>query len=83
MVVLVLARERSYAEAVDWYKAVVRTTSEDDGGEFDAAMDDPVYQLEAAMAQLYLVGGYGLDKDPSTAGNYLNGCQSLTLSVDT
>jgi len=53
---------------VDWYETVVNTTSEDDGGEFDAAMDDPIYQLQAAMAQLYLVGGYGLEKDPSYAG---------------
>lgn len=66
--VLLLARERSYADAVDWYEAVVNTTSEDDGGEFDAAMDDPVYQLQAAMAHLYLIGGYGLEKDPSYAG---------------
>lgn len=61
-------RERSYAEAVDWYETVVNTTNEDDSGEFDATMDDPVYQLQAAMAQLYLVGGYGLEKDPSYAG---------------
>ena len=61
-------RERSYADAVDWYEMVVNTTNEDDGGEFDAAMDDPVYQLQAVMAQLYLVGGYGLEKDPSYAG---------------
>jgi len=47
---------------------VVNTTSEDDAGEFDAAMDDPVYQLQAVMAQLYLAGGYGLEKDPSYAG---------------
>jgi hypothetical protein len=31
-------------------------------------MDDPVYQLKAAMAKLYLSGGFGLDKDPSYAG---------------
>ena len=46
----------------------MNTTNEDDGGEFDAAMDDPIYQLQAVMAQLYLVGGYGLEKDPSYAG---------------
>lgn len=63
-----MARERSYADAVEWYEAVVNTTSEDDAGEFDAAMDDPVYQLQATMAELYLVGGYGLEKDPSNAG---------------
>lgn len=61
-------RECSYADAVDWYETVVNTTSEDDSGEFDAAMDYPVYQLQAAMAQLYVVGGYGLEMDPSYAG---------------
>ena len=61
-------REQSYADAVEWYETVVNTTSEDDGGEFDAVMDDPIYQLQAVMAQLYLVGGYGLEKDPSYAG---------------
>jgi len=66
---LVVNRERSYSVAVDWYDSAVNTTSEDDGGEFDAAMDDPVYQLQAAMGQLYLIGGYGLEKDPSYAGN--------------
>jgi len=64
----IVVRERSYANAVEWYETVVNTTSEDDAGEFDAAMDDPVYQLQAAMAQLYLAGGYGLEKDPSYAG---------------
>jgi len=53
---------------VDWYELAVTTTNEDDGGEFDAAMDDPVYQLQAAMAQLYLNGGCGLERDPSYAG---------------
>ena len=65
-------RERSYADAVDWYEMAVNTTSEDDGGEFDAVMDDPVYQLQAAMAQLYLDGGYGLEKDASYAGLFLS-----------
>jgi len=62
-------RERSYTDSVDWYDMAVNTTNDDDSGEFDAAMDDPVYQLYAAMAQLYLTGGYGLDTDPSYAGN--------------
>ena len=61
-------REQSYSEAVKWYEKAVNTISEDENGEFDATMDDPVYQLKAAMAKLYLSGGYGLDKDPSYAG---------------
>jgi elongation factor 2 kinase len=52
-------------------------TSEDDCGEFDATMDDPVYQLKAAMAQLYLEGGFGLDKDPSYAGNCKAKCNTI------
>jgi len=41
---------------------------EDESGEFDATMDDPIYQIKAVMAQLYLTGGYELDKDASYAG---------------
>ena len=41
----------------------------DDSGEFDATMDHPVYQLQAKMAELYRQGGYGIEKDPSSAGD--------------
>ena len=43
-------------------------TNPDNVEEFDATMDTPVYTLEAIMAQLYLSGGEGLEKDPSSAG---------------
>lgn len=57
-------------------------TSEDDCGEFDATMDDPVYQLKAAMAQLYLEGGFGLDKDPSYAGElYTEAAEGATAAM--
>lgn len=62
-------RQCSYIDAVEWYDKAVSMTGEDDCGEFDAAINDPVYQLQAAMAQLYLVGGFGLQKDPSYAGD--------------
>ena len=42
--------------------------SSEDTIEFNATMDTPVYQLQAKMAELYLSGGEGLEKDPSTAG---------------
>jgi len=41
---------------------------EDECGEFDATMDFPIYELKAKMAELYLLGGFGLDKDASYAG---------------
>ena len=47
-------------------------TNDDDAGEFDATMDSPVYQLLAAVAQMYLDGGYDLDKDAQTAGGSVN-----------
>jgi len=61
-------REKSYGEAVKWYQKAVETTTVDDSGDFDAAIDNPLYQLKAAIARLYVAGGFGLDKDPSYAG---------------
>ena len=52
-------------------------TNDDDAGEFDATMDSPVYQLLAAVAQMYLDGGYDLDKDAQTAGGSVNPCVAL------
>ncbi|KAI0222547.1 Eukaryotic elongation factor 2 kinase [Lamellibrachia satsuma] len=65
-------RERSYKEAVRWYQQAVNMTNDDDAGEFDATMDDPIYQLLAAIADMYMDSGYGLDADPQTAGDYYN-----------
>ena len=41
---------------------------EDECGEFDATMDFPIYELKAKMAELYMQGGFDLEKDPSYAG---------------
>jgi len=41
---------------------------EDECGEFDATMDFPIYELKARVAELYMLGGFGLEKDPSYAG---------------
>ena len=62
-------RTKSYKDAVLWYEKAVNTTQQDDSGEFDATMDYPIYQLQAKMAEMYLEGGFGLQKDPSTAGS--------------
>lgn len=62
-------RVKSYAQAVDWYSAAAETVQEDECGEFDAIMDTPLYELKAKMAELYLSGGYGLEKDASYAGD--------------
>ena len=43
-------------------------TQEDEGGEFDCTMEDPPFLLMARQAEIYLEGGYGLEKNPSNAG---------------
>ena len=53
---------------MNWYQRAVNMTHQDDSGEFDATMDDPLYQLQAKMAELYMMGGFGLEQDPSSSG---------------
>ena len=51
-----------------WYESAANMAQEDECGEFDATMDFPIYELKAKVAELYMLGGFGLDKDPSLAG---------------
>jgi elongation factor 2 kinase len=75
-------RTRSYNEAVAWYEAAINMAQEDECGEFDATMDSPVYELKAKVAELYLSGGYGLEKDPSYAGDLYNeAAESATAAM--
>lgn len=62
-------RVKSYVQAVRWYALAVGTVQEDECGEFDAIMDTPLYELKSKMAELYLSGGHGLEKDASYAGD--------------
>ena len=64
----VVDRSRSFSDAVYWYEAAVNMAQEDECGEFDATMDFPIYELKARMAELYMLGGFGLDQDISYAG---------------
>ena len=65
---ILIHRTKSYQKAVDWLEKAVSFMQNDDSGEYDATMDNPVYQLQARIAELYLSGGPGLDKDPSYSG---------------
>jgi len=53
---------------VFWYESAANMAQEDECGEFDATMDFPIYELKAKVAELYIQGGFGLEKDPSLAG---------------
>ena len=68
MCVSAAGRTRSFSESAYWYQAAVNMAQEDECGEFDATMDFPSYELKARVAELYMLGGFGLEKDPSYAG---------------
>ncbi|XP_071492332.1 eukaryotic elongation factor 2 kinase-like [Diadema antillarum] len=66
------ARERSWLEAMHWYEEAVNCTSDDEDGHFDATMEDPNYQINARMAEMYRSGGPDLDKNPERAAELYN-----------
>ena len=57
-----------WKEAVYWYEKAVKTEKADRSGDFDGTMNDPIYQLLARQAQMYVQGGFGLEPDPNAAG---------------
>ena len=66
--VSLIPRSRSWEDAIHWYDEAVNKTQEDEGGEFDSTMEDPSYLLMARQAEMYMEGGHGLEKNPSSAG---------------
>lgn len=71
-------RERSWLEAVKWYQRAIDIVDED--GDPHPLHTDPNYALTAAQARLYQQGGYGLDKDPQTAGEMYSAAGDLAIA---
>ncbi|XP_033100610.1 eukaryotic elongation factor 2 kinase-like isoform X2 [Anneissia japonica] len=65
-------REKDWDEALHWYSAITDSPQEDDSGGFDAVNETPLYQLLAREAEIYREGGFGVEKDPSRAGDLFN-----------
>ncbi|KAK7502009.1 hypothetical protein BaRGS_00006761 [Batillaria attramentaria] len=75
-------RSRSWEDAVHWYDEALHTEQHDESGEFDSTMEDPPYLLMARQAEIYLEGGYGLEKDPQTAGDlYTQAAEAATEAM--
>lgn len=75
-------RSRSWEDAVHWYEEATNTEHNDESGDFDSTMEDPPYMLIARQAEIYLEGGYGLEKDPQTAGNlYSQAAEAATEAM--
>lgn len=64
--------EKNWSEAVHWYARAIKTEEADEGGEYDACMDDPNYELLSRQAELYKNGGFYLEKNPNKAGDLYN-----------
>jgi elongation factor 2 kinase len=73
-------RTKSFKDAVEWYETAIEVDHEDEGGEYDPTMENPKYQLKAKIANLYLQGGFGLEKDPSYAGELYTEAADLAMS---
>ncbi|XP_042210536.1 eukaryotic elongation factor 2 kinase-like isoform X2 [Homarus americanus] len=75
------SRTIDWNKAVYWLDRVVNTDTEDEEGNFDGTMDDPLYQLVAKQAAMYLTGGKGLDKDPDKSGELFSWAAELATKA--
>ena len=67
-------REKSFKEALKWYEAALNTQ----GSALDAF---PAHQIHASMAEIWRTGGFGVEKDPSYAGElYTSAAESAMAS---
>ena len=62
-------RKRDWEEAFHWYDEAINCDNQDESGEFDATMDDPVYLLQARQAEMVLEGAHGLERNPQQSGD--------------
>ncbi|KFU93866.1 Eukaryotic elongation factor 2 kinase [Chaetura pelagica] len=61
-------REQDWKEALHWYNAALNMTDYDEGGEYDGTQDEPRYLLLAREAEMLMMGGFHLNKDPQRSG---------------
>ncbi|KAH9284714.1 Eukaryotic elongation factor 2 kinase [Echinococcus granulosus] len=88
---------RPWAEAMSWYRKAIENAGfavpgsacdADEGcdaeGNYDSAEDlSPVHRLLARLAEMYEVGGHGLQADPTMAGDlYTEAAESATQQMD-
>ncbi|XP_014671454.1 PREDICTED: eukaryotic elongation factor 2 kinase-like [Priapulus caudatus] len=75
------SRSKDWKEAAYWYDVAINTEDPDENGEFNATMDDPVYQLQASQAEIWHKGGFGLEKDPSYAGELYTAAAEAAMTA--
>ncbi|KAK6170357.1 hypothetical protein SNE40_018769 [Patella caerulea] len=65
-------RSVCWEDAAHWYSEAIETNNQDESGEFDSTMCDPIFTLQAKLADMYKTGGHELEKDPQKAGDLYN-----------
>jgi len=74
-------KEQDHDQAAKWYTKAIDLSEEDEGGEFDAMMDYPIYKLKAKLAEIYLGGKHNMEKDPNYAGELYNEAGELAMGA--
>ncbi|NXD09171.1 EF2K kinase, partial [Nothocercus nigrocapillus] len=75
-------RVRDWKEALHWYNAALNMTDYDEGGEYDGTQDEPRYLLLAREAEMLMMGGFHLDKDPQKSGElYTEAAEAATEAM--
>ncbi|CAH1794993.1 unnamed protein product [Owenia fusiformis] len=62
-------RSQNWSEAMHFYEQALNKTEHDESGEYDSTLDHPPHELQAKMAEMYLEGKFGLEKDPQKSGD--------------
>ena len=74
------SRRKNWKEAVRFYEHAINSVDTTTRSKsFDACANEPVYTLMASLANLFHLGGFDLEKDPSQAGDLYNEAAELAM----
>lgn len=62
-------RSKCWKTAMYWYDQAIQSIENDNTGDYDSTMYNPLHQLLASQANMFLTGGFGIEKDPHRAGD--------------
>lgn len=76
-------RSKCWTTSMFWYNQAIQSIENDNTGAYDSTMHSPLHQLLAAQAHMFLVGGFGIEKDPQRAGDlYTEAADAATESMN-
>ncbi|XP_074647472.1 eukaryotic elongation factor 2 kinase-like isoform X2 [Tubulanus polymorphus] len=74
---------RNWNKAVSWYEKAVTYMDNDQSGQFDGTLDNPIHILQAKLAEMLRRGGNGLIADPNKSGElYTSAADSATAAMN-